>query len=467
MRVDDRAQRPREAGLDGRARRLAELELLPDALEDQDVRVDGHAHGERDAGQAGQRQGGAERRHAREEDQEVQAERDVGDEPRHPVVEEHEHEDHRGRRGDREEALADRVSAERRAHRSFLEDHHRRRQRARAQDDGEVARFLDGELAGDDGAAAGNTLVDPGGRIHVAIEDDGQMLANVLLSDLAENPGAHRVELDGDLPVARRVGIRLHLGTVQLGTRQQRALLDHVRHLALDLRLLVDPSLVEELRSLGQPSGLGVLHRRPLIEQLELEQRRLADQGLGPFGILNTRQLDQDAVLALTGDGRLGHAELIHAIADRLDALAHGEIGQPLDLGIGEHELEGPGGRVLVAAQEPSELVRRGQRVVPVLGRGELDGDRGTALAGDAGNADALALEGGLQILGRPIGLAGDGLVGLHAQDQMDASLEVEAEVDRFLRRVEVPERPQDDDGNDRDPDPDPSRHLSPPSFPP
>ena len=293
------------------------------------------------------------------------------------------------------------------------------------------------------------------------------MLADVLLGDLAENPGAHRVELDGDLPVARRVGIRLHLGTVQLGTRQQRALLDHVRHLALDLRLLVDPSLVEELRSLGQPSGLGVLHRRPLIEQLELEQRRLADQGLGPFGILNTRQLDQDAVLALTGDGRLGHAELIHAIADRLDALAHGEIGQPLDLGIGEHELEGPGGRVLVAAQEPSELVRRGQRVVPVLGRGELDGDRGTALAGDAGNADALALEGGLQILGRPIGLAGDGLVGLHAQDQMDASLEVEAEVDRFLRRVEVPERPQDDDGNDRDPDPDPSRHLSPPSFPP
>src|SRR5947207_15342446 len=91
-----------------------------------------------------------------------------------------------------------------------------------------------------------------------------------------------------------------------------RSLLDYVRHLALDLRLLVDPSLVEELRSLGQPSRLGILHRRPLIEQLELEQRRLADQGLGPFGILDTRQLDQDAVLALTGDGRLGYAELIH-----------------------------------------------------------------------------------------------------------------------------------------------------------
>src|SRR5947207_4586556 len=53
-----------------------------------------------------------------------------------------------------------------------------------------------------------------------------------------------------------------------------RSLLDYVRHLALDLRLLVDPSLVEELRSLGQPSRLGILHRRPLIEQLELEQDR-------------------------------------------------------------------------------------------------------------------------------------------------------------------------------------------------
>src|SRR5947209_16533101 len=129
-----------------------------------------------------------------------------------------------------------------------------------------------------------------------------------LLGDLAEDPGAHRIELDGDLPVAGRVGIRLDLGAVELGARQQRALLHDVRNLALRLGLLVDTALIEELRTLGQASGRRVLHRGALVEQLELQQRGLDDQRLAPLPILQAGQLDENTVLALTGDGRLGHA---------------------------------------------------------------------------------------------------------------------------------------------------------------
>src|SRR5262249_49410955 len=104
-----------------------------------------------------------------------------------------------------------------------------------------------------------------------------------------------------------------------------------------------------------------------------------------------------------------------------------------------------------------------GQRVVPVLRRGQLDDDHAAALAGDAADTDALALEIRLQILGGAVRLAGDGLFGLDPENEMDAALQVEAEVDRLLRRIHVPEGADDDGGDEGDPDPDPSRHLSPP----
>src|SRR2546428_9116541 len=75
-------------------------------------------------------------------------------------------------------------------------------------------------------------------------------------------------------------------------------------------------------RSLGQPSGLGVLHRRPLIEQLELEQRRLADQGDRKSTRLNSSH-DQIsyAVFCLKKKKKIKHASFGHAL--RTLALVH------------------------------------------------------------------------------------------------------------------------------------------------
>src|SRR6266481_2494377 len=71
----------------------------------------------------------------------------------------------------------------------------------------------------------------------------------------------------------------------------------------------------------ARPPGMRVLHAGALVEEPELEVRGLADEGLGPLGILQAGQLDQDAILSLPRDGGLGHAELVHPVADGLHAL--------------------------------------------------------------------------------------------------------------------------------------------------
>ena len=63
------------------------------------------------------------------------------------------------------------------------------------------------------------------------------------------------------------------------------------------------------------------------LQQLELEQRGLADQILGALHVLDTGQLDDDAVRALPLNDRLGHAELIDAVADHLLGPVHGVLG--------------------------------------------------------------------------------------------------------------------------------------------
>ena len=89
-------------------------------------------------------------------------------------------------------ALADRVGAEGGPDRALFEDLNRRRERARPQHDGEIARLLDGELPGDHRAPAGDPLVDARRGVDIAVEDDGEVRADVLLGDVAEAPCRRR-----------------------------------------------------------------------------------------------------------------------------------------------------------------------------------------------------------------------------------------------------------------------------------
>src|SRR5258708_7217748 len=85
--IDDRAEGSREAVLDGSPDRLPIAELLANALEDEDIRVDGHTECEDDAGDAGQRQRGVEDGHHPEQDDEVQQQGQHGVDAGAPVIE--------------------------------------------------------------------------------------------------------------------------------------------------------------------------------------------------------------------------------------------------------------------------------------------------------------------------------------------------------------------------------------------
>src|SRR5205814_10212149 len=84
----------------------------------------------------------------------------------------------------------------------------------------------------------------------------------------------------------------------------------------------------------------------------------------------------------------------------------------------------------------------------------------------DATLRDAAALERGREVLRRAVGLVGHVLVGLDAEDEVDPALQVESEVDRLLRRVQIPERTEEHDENDDDARPQIPRHPYRPAPP-
>ncbi len=239
------AEGARETRVDGGTHRLPRSQLFPDSLEDQDIGIDGHADGQHYPRDARQGQGGVEARHGREQDEKVEGQRHVGDEPGETVVDEHEddHGDGGPRRG--ENASPDGVGAERGADRPLLENLHGSGERAGLEHDLEIARLLEGEAARDLRLARGNPLLDPGRRIHVAVEDNGHELADIVRGDLGEDFAPGRSQGEADIGLITLV--EPYLGVGDVGPREHRLFLDDDRNATLLLGLGIDPPLVEEL----------------------------------------------------------------------------------------------------------------------------------------------------------------------------------------------------------------------------
>src|SRR6267143_4544614 len=128
MAVDDGVEGSLEASRDGRLHRPAMTQLLPDTLEDEYVGVHGHADGQCEACYSGERQRRMEISHRREENEQVQHQRQSRIDAGRAVVDQHEeHDDDRADEGG-DHALADGVGAQRRADRAFLQNLHARRQ---------------------------------------------------------------------------------------------------------------------------------------------------------------------------------------------------------------------------------------------------------------------------------------------------------------------------------------------------
>ncbi len=343
-----------------------------------------------------------------------------------------------------------------------------------------------GEAPGDLGLPRGDPLADDRGGVHIAVEHDGQASAHVGLRELAEGAGARRVELHRYVGLAG-VLVDGDARGGEIGTGEQRLLLDDVGDLPFLLRLAIQPPLVEELVALGYPFAHRPLRVHLVVDQLELEQRGLADESFGALGILHARELDEDPIVALLLDGRLGDAELVHAIADGLEALPDGQLLELSDLARAHGEDDSARRLIRLLGLEGCELGHRGLGRAPRLGRGQLHHQLGGTAPLDALDGHAALLQRGARAGGRPLHLRLQRLVEVDAQDEMDAALEVEPEIDgrgqesplargemaaveqrlQEGRRVEIDERAHDDDGHDADPQPEVSRHQALPSFSP
>ena len=166
-----------------------------------------------------------------------------------------------------------------------------------------------------------NPLADHGRRVDVAVEDDGERLADVLLGRFAEQARPHAVERDGARTAPSRSGRRRTVASDDDVSGEQDLLLDARRGSGAVLSWSGPRDARREPRRRRRP----VLQRRraasaSIVDQLELEHGGLADEGLRPRRILDARQLHQDAILALLLDRRLRHAELVDAVPDDLRA---------------------------------------------------------------------------------------------------------------------------------------------------
>ncbi len=412
------------------------MQLLADALIDQHVGIHRDADGQHNAGDARQRQRGVKQRQDAENHRYVDRHRDVGDDAEQPVGQQHEHE-HEDR-ADIGGTLAgkDRVLAEAGTDGAFLDHRERRRQRAGAQQDGEVVSLLHGEIAGNLARTAGDRFADDRRGDHFVVEHDGKRQADVLGGGAAELAGAGGVELERDDRLAGAL-IEPGLRVGEVGARHQHLLLDHVRLAALGLRA------VQQLRIRRHPALARLLRRDRVIDHAEVELGGLAEQFLEAGRVLQARHLNENAVEALTLDQRFDSAEFVDAPLDDLDRLLdrladavvdrrerHGQADQPVAGVLDLH------GALAAGAEDAAERLRQfaqlGQGLVEVL---RLDAHLDGAVAGGKpGVADLGIAQRAAHVVADLLELVLAHRIGIDLEQHVRAALQIEAEHEVALR---------------------------------
>ena len=182
---------------------------------------------------------------------------------------------------------------------------------------------------------------------------------------------------------------------------------------------------------LGRP-GL-----RPGRHQLELEERRLADQLLGALRVLDAGQLDDDLVRALRLHRRLGDAELVDPVADDLERLVDDVVADALRLALIEGQDQvGLGVLARRHGETREALLHEVDDLLALLLVGETDAD-GTPLTLRRDRADLRVVQLALEIPGVAVDRVVDRLLDLDAVEEVGAALEVQAEADRLAPRPE------------------------------
>ena len=464
VRVDQRPEHAGEAGVNRRADAAFGFELLLDALEDQHVRIDADPHRQHEARDARQRHHRADVRHQAQKDDEVEDERDDGVDAGQLVVDQHEADDQEQADDRCDDTGPDRVGAEARADRSLREIGQRGRQGTRAQDEREVLDLVRREAAGD--APLGrDPRFDPRRRLDAAVQNDRELAADVLAGHLAELPSAFVVQREAHRGLIVLVDRRPRVAQITAGDG------GHLPHQVVNgARITGRAGCARHdfhaRRHLPVGHERFLRRRRPLLDDLQFEQSRRSHDLLRALDVGDARKLHENliAARALLRDARLSDAELIDAALDRLPRL-HDRLVAEIHLHVRLHR-EG------VAAVRPGAAIEvrlhfvRGRSERRVLRRRHaVDAELRRVDRLDGGKRDVLRLQLFAEPLGLEIRFEAQRIVGLDAQVEMDAALEIEPElqllvhqparrVDALARgenRIHADGREDNEDGDDRD----------------
>jgi hypothetical protein len=207
-------------------------------------------------------------------------------------------------------AGSDGVLAEAGSDSALLDHRERRRQRAGAQQDGEIVRRLHAEITGNLAGTAGNGFADDRRRKHFVVEHDRKRLADILGGHLGKLAGADGIEAKIHDRLAILIESRLRIDEIASGN--EHALLDQIFRAPLP---------VENFRIGRRVRRQCLLRRGRHVDHAEIHFRRLAENLDQSAGILQAGHLHEDAAEALALDDGLDEAELVDAALDDLDRL--------------------------------------------------------------------------------------------------------------------------------------------------
>src|SRR5581483_7464220 len=318
-------------------------------------------------------------------------------------------------------------------------------QGAGTQNQGKVFGFLFAE-ASFNLATIVDRLANVGHFLDLVVEHDGERFSDVLGSEVKELTAAFRAQVETHQGLA--ILVPAGFGPAQIASGNGRGAGDEI-----PLRARIGATLASDAPT-GHKHGIGRQHATMFLQGGLLAGIRTAERlpdlqhggGLHDLfhasGIIHAGKLDQNLILAKTVflNNRLTDAELIDSIANGLDGLldrAILDIGQCRRLHRDRPGILGTGVSVIFR----QAIADDGAHIGTGFRRDTLDDDLVGSIdrigLGDLDVVDLLGAKIFLQALDRIIGVGIDGVVYLHLQDEVGASLEIEAEVDAVGHRAQ------------------------------
>ncbi len=129
MRIENRAKSARITGLNCPAQGFTFAQFFANSFVNQHVRIDGHADGQHQPGDARQRERRSHRAHHAQQNNDIREQRDIRHHSRHHVIDQHEYRDCKCPVNRRFHTAANRIRAQRRADLPQRLDLQRRSQR--------------------------------------------------------------------------------------------------------------------------------------------------------------------------------------------------------------------------------------------------------------------------------------------------------------------------------------------------